>query len=112
MRILKNFIKKTTVLTLSAALIVGSLTGCGNDKNGSAKDSNKITITNVSYDPTRELYVEYNKAFTKLNNIEGMGFKNYVSDINSNGEKTFEEESILEQFKTYYFANIEKYNYL
>ena len=30
-----------------------------------------------------DVYGEYNKAFTKLNNIEGMGFKNYVSDINN-----------------------------
>ena len=53
--------KKITVFIITTILISASLTGCGNDK----KDKNKITITNVSYDPTRELYAAYNQAFAK-----------------------------------------------
>lgn len=56
----KNMILKTAVLMTTAVLCVGSFTGCGKDK-----DSNEITITNVSYDPTRELYQEYNKVFAE-----------------------------------------------
>ena len=33
-----------------------------------------------------DVYGEYNKAFTKLNSIDGMGFKNYCSDIKSDGD--------------------------
>ena len=41
---------------LTAALVLG-LTGCGR-KNGDV-----LTITNVSYDPTREFYEGYNPQF-------------------------------------------------
>lgn len=65
MKRFKKFIHKATALTFAAVLLTGSLTGCGKSKDNNGKDSNKITITNVSYDPTREFYVEYNKAFAK-----------------------------------------------
>lgn len=43
------------------ALLTGStiFTGCGEKEN-----SDKVTITNVSYDPTREFYSEYDKMFS------------------------------------------------
>lgn len=50
---MKNIVKKTK-LVLLASLIVSSV-------NLFAKD--KVEILNVSYDPTRELYGEYNKVF-------------------------------------------------
>ncbi len=49
-----------TVLTLTS---VTALTGCG--KSASANESSTITLTNVSYDPTRELYENYNKLFVE-----------------------------------------------
>lgn len=54
-------IKKTELLVLSFILIITSLglVGCG------TKNSNEVSIVNVSYDPTRELYEQYNKIFTK-----------------------------------------------
>jgi len=73
--------KKTGAKVFSMALAVSlfaGLTGCGsNGSNGSnpaettSDDSSKdsapetktITITNVSYDPTRELYAQYNPVF-------------------------------------------------
>lgn len=55
--------KKITGIILAAALAFTGLTGCGSD-NSSAKDG-KVTITNVSYDPTRELYSAYNEIFAK-----------------------------------------------
>ena len=64
----KNMRKKLLPLLTVAALTIGSLTGCGststgaaNTQSGSAEGS--VEITNVSYDPTRELYEEYNKIF-------------------------------------------------
>jgi sulfate transport system substrate-binding protein len=50
--------KRVTVLFIVFIMLVGTLTACG-------KDSNGIEITNVSYDPTRELYEAYNKEFVK-----------------------------------------------
>ncbi len=55
--------KKITGIILAAALTLTGFTGCGKDSS-SAKDS-KVTITNVSYDPTRELYSAYNEIFAK-----------------------------------------------
>jgi sulfate/thiosulfate transport system substrate-binding protein len=43
---------------VTIALLV-SVAGCG----ASTKSSNSLTLTNVSYDPTRELYVDFNKEF-------------------------------------------------
>ena len=47
------------LLTRRLAVVLASLALCG---PAVAKD---VTILNVSYDPTRELYQEYNAAFTK-----------------------------------------------
>lgn len=60
----RNIAKKGIVLGMSMALLLGTLTGCGSD-NGKEKagDSDTIALTNVSYDPTRELYEQYNKIF-------------------------------------------------
>lgn len=57
--------KKIIAVMLSVAIVVG-ITGCGN--NGSeigkaSENGEKLELTNVSYDPTRELYAAYNKAF-------------------------------------------------
>lgn len=58
---------------LAAAMAI-SMMACGSSGSGSSdsgsasadtatESSGSVTITNVSYDPTRELYEEYNKAF-------------------------------------------------
>lgn len=64
---MKKIISSVIAFAAAAAL----LTGCGSsDKSGgndgSGNDgSGKVTITNVSYDPTRELYAAYNELFAK-----------------------------------------------
>lgn len=50
---------KSAVAVLAAVAATGSLTGV----TTYAADS--VSITNVSYDPTRELYEQYNKIFQK-----------------------------------------------
>ena len=65
-------------IILVTAMATASLAGCGADGNGSASGAaetkadaakatagGKVTITNVSYDPTRELYAAYNDVFAK-----------------------------------------------
>lgn len=47
---------KSAVAALAAIATIGSLTGV----TTYAADS--VSITNVSYDPTRELYEQYNKS--------------------------------------------------
>ncbi|MGM9922836.1 MAG: sulfate ABC transporter substrate-binding protein [Bacillus sp. (in: firmicutes)] len=54
---------------LAGALLVGALTGCGT--SGSSKGQSgegsggkeSVELLNVSYDPTRELYQDFNEAF-------------------------------------------------
>lgn len=53
------------LLTLSAVLAVTSFTACSKNDSKEKNDDGKVTITNVSYDPTRELYAAYNKVFAK-----------------------------------------------
>ena len=57
---------KTVSLVLASALALGGLTGCGSDSSSSgsgASAGGTIELTNVSYDPTRELYASYNAIF-------------------------------------------------
>ncbi len=68
----KVFTKKLISAILTTALIGTSafaLFGCGKSGSGSATDdtakASKVHITNVSYDPTRELYESYNKVFAE-----------------------------------------------
>src|SRR5690606_26557597 len=64
--------RQLTMLFAAAALLVS--TGAGSAtlediraelaaKSGTENADKKVTILNVSYDPTRELYVAYNKLF-------------------------------------------------
>ena len=52
-----------TMLTLSLA-------GCGSansdEKASGQEDKKSVELLNVSYDPTRELYEEFNKDFIKM----------------------------------------------
>lgn len=65
----RTAVRKFSAIALSMSLVIGGLTGCGSDGNadkkedGSATENETITITNVSYDPTRELYEAYNPLF-------------------------------------------------
>jgi sulfate transport system substrate-binding protein len=64
----------TTKYFLSLALLVGAVSGCsnsvatpspGSSEGAKPQSGEAVQIINVSYDPTRELYDEYNKAFAK-----------------------------------------------
>lgn len=65
-RVLKQWVGVSLVLAM--ALVVGA---CGNasksgtdaSASGEGGKAKEITLLNVSYDPTRELYTEFNKAF-------------------------------------------------
>lgn len=62
--------KQLSTLLAVTALGIGVLSGCGvsaaSSSTGSSSDSaGAIEITNVSYDPTRELYAAYNDLFAK-----------------------------------------------
>ena len=63
--------RKFLSVLLAAALLAGVsvASGCSSDKtsaeNTESSAAEKVTLTNVSYDPTRELYESYNKVFQK-----------------------------------------------
>lgn len=52
--------KKVIRIVLAGILTVGVLSGCA-----STTDSSTVQLTNVSYDPTRELYEAYNQIFAE-----------------------------------------------
>lgn len=60
MRTKRLLLKKGISLVMSFVIFASILTGCGKE---SGSDSDTLTLTNVSYDPTRELYEQYNKLF-------------------------------------------------
>lgn len=51
--------KRGLIVSLVLVLMVSLLAACG------GRNPNTVTLLNVSYDPTRELYTEFNEAFTK-----------------------------------------------
>jgi sulfate transport system substrate-binding protein len=57
-KLVNKFIKRLIVVGLPIIFTVTGITACG-----SKKDDGSVTITNVSYDPTREFYEEYNQLF-------------------------------------------------
>lgn len=52
------------VMALLAVLTAGGLSGCGKEAD-TAAGSSTLELLNVSYDPTRELYAEYNTLFSE-----------------------------------------------
>ena len=74
-----SFLKKTAVSSLAVLTLAASFAGCGSGSSASGQGASSkgaassqtsaakssVEITNVSYDPTRELYENYNKLFQK-----------------------------------------------
>lgn len=61
-------LKKASLIILSLLVAFSLLAGCGSKEagaNNQASGKDPVTLLNVSYDPTRELYQEYNEAFAK-----------------------------------------------
>lgn len=56
-----RYSRKMLYLTVAFLLMTVGITACGKDKNDTT-----VTITNVSYDPTREFYEEYNALFESM----------------------------------------------
>ena len=60
--------KRIFGILLASVLAVTSLAGCTTQESAPTESTNtaeKVTLTNVSYDPTRELYAAYNKVFAQ-----------------------------------------------
>lgn len=67
---LKSRALRLSLFVVALSLIVISLAGCGKKQETAEKaekqsNSEPVKLLNVSYDPTRELYKEFNQAFIK-----------------------------------------------
>jgi len=58
--------KKVLSLALGVLFAAGVMTGCGTEQQAATDSEGTKEFLNVSYDPTRELYAEFNKEFTKV----------------------------------------------
>ncbi|MCK1992775.1 sulfate ABC transporter substrate-binding protein [Peribacillus muralis] len=56
---------KKLMVWSSVILAFGLLAGCNSEKTEGDAKSKSVELLNVSYDPTRELYQEFNEAFAK-----------------------------------------------
>lgn len=56
-------IKTNVCFAIALTAMAGILGGCGNQSGSSMENTGKVELLNVSYDPTREFYAEYNKLF-------------------------------------------------
>ena len=63
MSLRRDFIKLSSVAAVAA--IAGGLGFAALPSGAQTAKAGPVTLLNVSYDPTRELYVEYNQAFAK-----------------------------------------------
>lgn len=77
--------KKTVLVLVFAAFLL--LGGCGTNKDG------VLTITNVSYDPTREFYEAYNPLFEEYYE---KNFGEKVDVIQSHGGSGVQARSVVE----------------
>lgn len=68
---MKKMKANVCLTVLSAALLSGCLTGCGNAAGSTADNGGSIELLNVSYDPTREFYAAYNQLFCDYWKEEG-----------------------------------------
>ena len=81
-----NICKKMILLSFCMILMV-SMAGCGN------KREENLTITNISYDPTREFYEKYNKDFIKYYKDK---YGKKVEVIQSHGGSGSQARSVVE----------------
>lgn len=89
----KKIFRKAAIVAMCTALLLGA-TSCGAaDKKVEASQEKKLTITNVSYDPTRELYAAYNKAFVEHYKAET---GKDVEVIQSHGGSGSQARSVIE----------------
>ena len=86
----KKNVKLYIILGSMIVLLMG-LMCCGNGNK--AKASDKITITNVSYDPTREFYLKYNEAFE---NYYKETYGKEVEVVQSHGGSGTQARSVIE----------------
>ena len=94
----RTVLKKFGAIMLGMSLVIGGITGCGGDsadesEKGNAGTGETITITNVSYDPTRELYEEYNALFAEYYK-EKTG--NDIEIVPSHGGSGSQARSVIE----------------
>lgn len=101
---MNSMVKRLTAAALTAAMAV-SFTACGGSSSSSSEpsseqaqtenkeDNGKLTMTNVSYDPTRELYQEYNEVFKQHYNKET---GNDIEIVQSHGGSGGQARSVVE----------------
>jgi sulfate transport system substrate-binding protein len=56
--------KKIIGIIVLSLVTIGGLIGCGSE-DAAEQDKGNVEFLNVSYDPTRELYAEFNKSFAE-----------------------------------------------
>lgn len=85
---MKNY-KKIKLIAVLGMIMAGNIifAGCG------SKDKDAITITNVSYDPTREMYEKYNEMFSEYYKEK---FGKNVEIIQSHGGSGTQARSVVE----------------
>jgi len=81
---------------MTATMMVGGLAACGSSsdaESGSSSSEDVITITNVSYDPTREFYEAYNEILAEYYEEEtGQS----VEIVQSHGGSGSQARSVIE----------------
>lgn len=89
-----NVAKRIVAMTMAGVLVVG-LTACGggSSSDSGSGDTEGLKITNVSYDPTRELYQAYNEAF-KAHYKEETGKD--IETVQSHGGSGGQARSVVE----------------
>lgn len=85
---MKNY-KKIKLIAVLGMIMAGNIifAGC------TSKDKDTITITNVSYDPTREMYEKYNEMFSEYYKEK---FGKNVEIIQSHGGSGTQARSVVE----------------
>jgi sulfate/thiosulfate transport system substrate-binding protein len=82
--------RRTALTGLGSGLALAALASCG---GGAGDSAGRATLRNVSYDPTRELYVAFNAAFARYWKTKS---GNDVRTIQSHGGSGTQARSVIE----------------
>ncbi|WP_099467704.1 sulfate ABC transporter substrate-binding protein [Konateibacter massiliensis] len=90
---MKKNLKRIVSLALAAGMTLSLAACAGSAKETAGTASGTVTLTNVSYDPTREFYVAYNEIFEKYY-LEKTGTQ--VDVVQSHGGSGGQARSVIE----------------
>lgn len=90
---MKKIIRTYSLTTIMIMIVAFGITGCHEKSDSVSDDRNEIELLNVSYDPTREFYSQYNELFCQYWNEN---HEEKIHIVQSHGGSGSQARSVIE----------------